>query len=210
MRKPRFFHSEWVFLLISGFLMLGLAACKEKKPDNGEQPEIVSCPGLDSLYNRMDEIEAQLAAENVEWGSVKANLDVLHNELKTNLADEKGGSCYFLDNFYEREEDRFYFIELLTEVIIQQNLEDGILYLVKFRGLFIQDKEITEFISEDLAHVAYHNPAVYLSYLKNHSEQEEMLLNSTRWVTTDKETLIQSFDTLEGSEGIVKFLKERI
>lgn len=202
MRKSRFF--------IPLILVLGLFSCKEKKPKTDPPMQTITCPGLDSLFQTMELTEKQLTNGQASWEVVRGNLDILYLDLKNNLADEKGGDCFFLSNYYEHEEDRFYFIELLTETIIRENLEEGILYLVKFRGLFIMDKEITEFISEDLAHVAYHNPTVYLSYLQHHAEQEEMLLNSTRWVTTDKETLIQSFDTLDGSENIVQFLRDRI
>lgn len=192
---------------LSLFFLLG---CKDSTQTDKPVTQKVHCPELDSLYERMRTVEDQLTAETLQWNAVKPNLDQLYTDIKTNLNTHQDKDCFFLDNYLRPERDRFYFIELLTEVTIQQSLEEGILYLIKFRGLFIQDKEITEFISEDLAHVAFHNPQVYLDYLHKHAEQEEMLLHSTRWVTTDIESLIDSFNTLEGSEKVVRFLEEKI
>ena len=158
------YRSSLLFFLLA---ILVLVSCKNA--GTGEAPSIEqeNCPELDSLYRQMEKVEVLLMAETLHWESLKPELDHLYNNIQHNLNTNQGKQCFFLDNYSRPSRDRFYFIELLTEVTIQQHLEAGILYLIKFRGLFIQDKEITEFISEDLAHVAFHNPTVYLAYLKH-------------------------------------------
>ena len=196
----------WIWLLF--IAALGGACSNSSSGPADSPPQQVSCDSLNLLFDQLSEVEQQLEISSPIWNQVRPNLDILLEQLRMNLAQPQS-PCYFLNHEQFPQRDRFRFIELLTEQIVAQDLEEGILYLIKLRGLFNGDEEITEYISEDLAHVALYNPDIYLDYYQHNPSQEEMLLNSTRWVSFDKAQLIAVYTEKPGAEEIVAFLEAK-
>lgn len=172
------------------------------QPDDPDRQE--ACADLDSLFGLMDRLEAHLQAEGaLDEGLMEKTSRALEKNLHSGAQD-----CHYLNHHHAPERNRFFFAELLTEKTSADTLPLGIYYLIRFRGLFSEDPEITEFFSEELAHVAHANPHAYTAYIRRYPNQKNMLLHSTRWRKRELPGLIGRFRAMQGGEEIAGFLEE--
>ena len=164
-----------------------------------------SCNALDSLFGSIQKMdEALLSGEN--WDACLPLLDRSLAALEANQTEENK-PCDYLDQRLKPDEPRLLFVESLRERIEKDTIAEGIYYLLRFRGVFKEDVEISEFFSEELAHIAMRNPACYLEYVTQNPDQEVMLLYSTKWNKLDLETLLNRFEDLDSLGTVVAFLQ---
>jgi hypothetical protein len=188
-------------------LLLAMGSCKPNTPEGpGTEPaDSAGCAQLDTLMQSLQKFEA-LAAD-ASWAEMQPALDDLTARLRVNM-DARNDTCSFFNLKLYPDVDRFGFIELLKIRITEDSIVQGILYLIKLRGAFCVDKEITEFMSEEMAHVAVDNPTVFLRYYNDNPGQQELLLHSTRWHNVNIDSLVSRFNRLQGGEPIASYLLE--
>lgn len=195
-----------VFRSVILAIALALAACDSGKAPVATPAPKPDCARLDTLLGGLSTVQHLLDDTAQSWAAVKPPLDELlegiHVYLNSGSAD-----CHFLNQKLHPEVERFAFVEALRRRIVRDTLSDGIYYLVRFRGLFPRDKEIAEFFSEEIAHVAYRNPEAFVSYLRRDPGQKEMLLNTTRWTVFNTDTLSARFGRTPGGEGVKAFIE---
>jgi hypothetical protein len=193
------------FSWVKWVLCLSLAACQANEsispPPLGNQV----CGELDSLFQTLTEMDSVLANE-APWEVCKPYLlaslaPLSHNQRKDNK------DCNYLDQKYRADEPRLLWVETLRNRIEQDTIPEGIYYLLRWRGVFKGDPEISEFFSEELSYVAMGNPACYWGYLKQNPDQEVMLLYSTKWNALDLDTLVGRFGRLPDADPVVNFLR---
>lgn len=120
---------------------------------------------------------------------------------------EEDKPCDYLDQRLAPDEPRLLFVESLRDRIESDTISAGIYYLLRFRGVFKEDREISEFFSEELATIAMRNPACYLGYVSENPDQEVMLLYSTKWNKLDLDTLLGGFEDLDSLGTVSAFLQ---
>jgi hypothetical protein len=145
-------------------------------------------------------------AEGQPWASCTAQLKPLIESLRTDMGADTS-VCYYLNMRVFPDQDRLLFIDFLRERTETDTLPEGIYYLLRLRGLFDHDHDISEYLSEELAHVALVNPSCFHRYLVASPDQEVMLLRSTKWNRLDLDTLIQRFARIDTSSAVLTFLR---
>jgi succinate dehydrogenase flavin-adding protein (antitoxin of CptAB toxin-antitoxin module) len=189
-------------------LMCGLlfTACPspETQPKSGE--DSLACAGLDELMLRLSEVN-QMLEDGEEWESCKTHLSNVVELMDQNMQQPEE-RCHYLNQHNYPERPRFVFVETLSDRIRKDTLAGGLYFYVRLRGIFGDDAAISEYFSEELAHLALNSPDSYLRYLQSNPDQEVMLLYSTKWNFLDADTLIQRFSRRQGSEAVVDYLKE--
>jgi hypothetical protein len=192
----------WPLLFLA--LLLGLTSCDPAGKKTPHQSDSLNCSQLDTLMQSLDAF--QLLVMDAGWEEMQPSLDQLTHHLRNNI-ERRNDTCSFFNMQYYPDADRFGFIELLKERITEDSIPQGILYLIRLRGIFCVDKEITEFMSEEMAHVAVDNPSVFLKYYQDNPGQQELLLHSTRWNNVNTDSLIARFSRLEGGSPIADYLR---
>lgn len=187
-------------------MVLGLlAGCAEQPSGTTEQQ---TCARLDSLFQMMDTVEARLADEPVNWMEATHALDDALGMLRENISRQET-ECSYLNHDHQPNRSRFIFVDFLTSSAIRDTFPEVLSYLVRIRSIFGEDVEINEYLSEELAHIAYANPLAYVRYLESYPSQRQLMLNSTRWNPVNLEKLILKFtDVPEGGE-VVEFLRTK-
>lgn len=196
-------------ILWAGALLL-LSGCGgdpagEPAPQPGQDTlQARTCVDLDSLFGLMDRVEANLQTEDaLDESLMEETSKALEQNMRAGSRD-----CHYLNHHHAPERNRFFFAELLSNKTATDTLPQGIYYLIRYRGLFSGDPEITEFFSEELARVAHRNPHTYTAYLRRYPNQKNMLLNSTRWRKRELPSLIERFRDLQDGEEIALFLEK--
>lgn len=190
-------------LLFCGLLFTACPA-PESRISSGQ--DSLGCAGLDELILRLDEVN-QMVETGKDWSACKAKLSQVMEMMENNIRED-GERCHYLNQQNHPERPRFMFVESLSERIRRDTLPDGLYYYVRLRGIFGDDAAISEYFSEELAHLALNSPDSYLRYLLANPDQEVMLLYSTKWNFLDADTLIQRFSRRESSDPVVEYLKE--
>jgi hypothetical protein len=186
-----------------GLILLLATACRQEGTTT-PTPIASPCAELDSLFSTLKAMDSVLL-EGTYWEECVGLLQTSLQQLSHNQRPENK-DCNYLDQRILPDEPRLLFVETLRSRIEQDTLPAGIYYLLRYRGIFKEDPEISEFFSEELAHLAYSNPACYLGYLNQNPDQEVMLLYSTRWNTMDLDTLLARFGRLPAAEPVRNFL----
>lgn len=194
----RFF--PWMLITL-GLFLIGCDVAVQT--ESGKPME--NCAQLDSLFQDIRVMDEALL-ENKDWGNCLALLDKSLLGLEANQQVE-GKPCDYLDQRFLPDEPRLLFVESLRDRIESDTISQGIYYLLRFRGVFKEDAEISEFFSEELAHIALRNPACYLEYVRQNPDQEVMLLYSTKWNPLDLDTLLSGFEPLDSGGTVVAFLQ---
>jgi hypothetical protein len=143
--------------------------------------------------------------ESAPWETCKPYLQASLAPLARNQRPDNP-DCNYLDQRYRPDEPRLLWVEDLRNRIEEDTISEGIYYLLRWRGIFKTDPEISEFFSEELSYVAMSNPACYWGYLAQNPDQEVMLLYSTKWNTLDLDTLVNRFGRLPDAGPVVQFL----
>ena len=73
----------------------------------------------------------------------------------------------------------------------------------------MEDPEIFDNLSEEMAHVGFANPQAYVRYLQHYPEQKELILHSTRWNPVNVPKLRQKFEPVPGGAEVAEFLSLR-
>ena len=193
-----------ILIIAISFIAISFTACNSEK----SQSAVSKCPDLDQLFSQMDRIEMTLEAEPFEVDGSEALLDSIESGLKANLASGKT-DCSFLNQQAHPKKVRFEFIEPLTARTLEKKLTSGLSRLFSLSQLFKSDKEISEYLGEELAEIASANPQLYNDYYANLGDSKELLLKATRWVVTDKNKLASSFSAMAGGEELVRFLQSQ-
>lgn len=185
---------------------LGLALWSCQSESTQVPPPPSSCGGLDSLIQNIEHFTGTMSGETPATSEVEALLLPIMQGLRHNMAQED--SCNYLDDHHYPDHVRFDFVEQLTRWSIRDTIPDGIRQLIKLRGIFIEDQAIAEFFSEEIARIALQNPLCYQRYFDAHPSQQQLLLNSTEWSTTDLNTLIDNFKRVAPQPKISAFLEK--
>lgn len=191
---------RFIFPILAGLLLW--AGCVDSDPQPNPPKE--ECKSLAELLDRIEALDSAMQG-NGKWEDCQGFVEPALEGLATNAKNESE-ECNFLNQHHFPDRPRFLFVESLRDRIERDTITEGIRYLVRLRGIFSEDEEITEFFSEELAHVAMRNPACYLGYIHENPDQEVMLLFSTKWNYMDADTLIAKFGRLEDSEAVTKYL----
>ncbi len=192
---------KWAVLI----LCLSSAACRQEPAPQAPSLGNQVCGELDSLFGTLTRMDSVLM-NGEPWEICKpllqSSLDPLsHNQRKNNE------DCNYLDQRHRPDEPRLLWVESLRSRIEEDTISEGIYYLLRWRGIFKADPEISEFFSEELSYVAMGNPACYLGYIQANPDQEVMLLYSTKWNAMDLDTLIGRFGRLPSADPVVNFLR---
>jgi hypothetical protein len=162
------------------------------------------CAELDSLFQTLGTMDSMLV-NGAAWEACDPYLQASLTPLTRNQRPENK-DCNYLDQRYRPDEPRLLWVENLRSRIETDTIPEGIYYLLRWRGVFKHDPEISEFFSEELSYVAMNNPACYWGYLQQNPDQEVMLLYSTKWNTMDLDTLMDRFSRIPKSEPVLHFL----
>lgn len=183
-------------------LCLAWSACgpAAAPPRKAEQP----CDELAALLQQVRAAETALM-ESQPWPACTAALKPLLQGLHDHMGADTS-ECYFLNMRKFPDQDRLLFVDLLRDRSETDTLPEGIYYLLRLRGLFEHDHDISEYLSEELAHVALVNPHCFHGYLQANPDQEVMLLYSTKWNPLDRDTLIARFSRIDSSSAVIPFL----
>jgi hypothetical protein len=187
-----------------GWMILALAACK---PDVTSPPTPLAhqaCGELDSLFTTLTAMDSVLM-NGEPWEVCKPYLQSSLSPLSRNQRKDNK-DCNYLDQRIRPDEPRLLWVETLRSRIEEDTISEGIYYLLRWRGIFKDDPEISEFFSEELSYVAMGNPACYWGYMRQNPDQEVMLLYSTKWNAMDLDTLEGRFSRLTGADPVVSFL----
>lgn len=191
----------FVLSLLASFCLVWSACGSSAGPvKKAEQP----CEALAALLEQVRGTETALA-EGQPWSACTAQLKPLLAGLRDHMGTDTS-ECYFLNMRKFPDQDRLLFIDLLRDRTETDTLVEGIYYLLRLRGLFEHDHDISEYLSEELAHVALVNPHCFQGYLRANPDQEVMLLYSTKWNPLDHDTLIQRFQRIDSSSAVIPFL----
>jgi hypothetical protein len=184
-----------------------LSACKGGK--SAPSPVVTEqCQALDTLFSKLEEMEAALL-DGREWEQCKPML--MDGLIALEENHELGDSlCNYLDQRHHPDVPRLLWVESLRSRIEEDTISEGIYFLLRFRAVFKDDNEISEFFSEELASIALNNPQCYLGYLLKNPDQEVMLLYSTKWNKLDLPRQSLAFGTLEGGGVVADFLKNKL
>lgn len=186
-------------------LLMCLASCRADTASLPPAHENQVCGELDSLFATLSRMDSVLI-NGEEWEICKpllhSSLEALsHNQRKDNK------DCNYLDQRYRPDEPRLLWVETLRSRIEEDTISEGIYYLLRWRGIFKGDPEISEFFSEELSYVAMGNPACYWGYMEANPDQEVMLLYSTKWNAMDLDTLVGRFSRIQTATPVVNFLR---
>lgn len=192
---------KWGIVALAIFTMIG---CGPEAKVDGQ----ADCALLDSLFNHTDSLEKLLADPTPSWVQIKILLEPTMHIMARNQ-DSPSNECSYLDHRYRPEKERFLFVDLLSEAAINDTFPEIIQYLVRLRGVFGEDPEIFEYLSEEMAHVGFANPRAYAQYLEDFPEQKKMILNSTRWNPVNVPKLRKKFESIPAGEEIAAFLAKR-
>lgn len=182
-----------------------LAACQSGESLSPPPPATPTCSELDSLFSTLGQMDSMLI-NGAPWEACEPYLQSSLAPLSHNQRPENR-DCNYLDQKYRPDEPRLLWVETLRSRIEEDTISDGIYYLLRWRGVFKSDPEISEFFSEELSYVAMSNPACYWGYVKENPDQEVMLLYSTKWNALDLDTLIGRFTRLPDAFPVVNFLR---
>lgn len=192
-------------MFILGLLLATACQPSPSDPDAGPDPA-PRCAALDTLMATLHAVDSLLPLPN-NWPNCSDRLRRVLDLMERNVrqGDE---SCHYLNQQNYPERPRFLFVDHLADRIRRDTLSEGLYFFVRLRGIFSDDPEISEYFSEELAHVALVNPVAYLDYLHANPDQEVMLLYSTKWTLLDADRLIGQFSGLEGSAPVVDYLRD--
>lgn len=193
-------HTIWFLLCL-----FGLGACGPTASTNHEPVES-DCPLLDSLFRAIHSFK-ETSPQNTPTAEREAKLEAMVSAFE-NQGNESQDSCSYLDQNLHPDEERFDFVAPLTDWIVEDTFYQGIYYVIRLRASFNEDPAITEFFSEELAGIALHSPYCYAQYLSAHPAQEPLLLNSTRWSTTNLDALLTGFREVGAGKNILAFLEK--
>ncbi|MEM7036216.1 MAG: hypothetical protein AAF570_04480 [Bacteroidota bacterium] len=192
----------WIIFAIAGNLIWGCAG-ESAQP---KTPSLPKCEALGQIVGQLDSLET-LLYNGGKWSVAQRLLENALTGLEKNVrAGDK--NCDYLNHRQYPDHGRFLFVEAHRDRREQDTFPDGMKYIIRLRGIFGEDADISEFLSEELAHVARRNPACFMRYIEENPHQEVMLLYSTRWNLLDADTLIARFGRLPDSESIVEYLEE--
>jgi hypothetical protein len=180
-------------------------ACKRESKQEPISIHQQPCAELDSLFQVLGSMDSALI-ENADWASCRPFLQASLDPLSYNQRPENT-DCNYLDQQYRPDEPRLLWVESLRSRIETDTLAEGIYYLLRWRGAFNHDPEISEFFSEELSYVAMNNPLSYWQYIETNPDQEVMLLYSTKWNRLDLDTLIARFGRIEAAHPVHQFLQ---
>lgn len=198
-------HPSLAGIILLSVLLPFFAACDPEGTDKPPGTDSLNCSQLDTLMQTLDHF--QVLATEAGWDEMQPSLDQLTHHLRNNI-ERRNDTCSFFNMQYYPDADRFGFIELLKTRITEDTIPQGILYLIRLRGIFCVDKEITEFMSEEMAHVAVENPYVFLKYYQDNPGQQELLLHSTRWNNVNTDSLVARFSRLPGGDSVAAYLRD--
>lgn len=167
-----------------------------------------ACEALDSLFDKLAKMEMALL-DGEDWKQCKP---LVQDGLAALEARHKAGDtiCNYLDQRHHPDIPRLLWVESLRSRIEEDTIAEGIYYLLRFRAVFKDDQEISEFFSEELASIALNNPNCYLGYLIENPDQEVMLLYSTKWNRLDMASQAKAFENLEGGAIVADFLNTKL
>lgn len=191
-------------LALLASICLAWSACTPAAPPTAKAED--PCDALAALLTQVRATETALM-EAQPWPACTTQLQSLLQGLQTDMGSDTS-ACYFLNMRKFPDQDRLLFIDLLRDRTETDTLPDGIYYLLRLRGLFEHDHDISEYLSEELAHVALVNPHCFQRYLQANPDQEVMLLYSTKWNPLDRDTLIQRFTRIDSSSPVIPFLQQ--
>ena len=195
--KPRLLIIPAIFSLT-----ILLSACDKttSKADPGEKQ---ACPELEKIFSEMDAFEGSITSG--PWKEAAPKLDSLIQDIDHNVHTSVD-SCSFLNHQQYPEKVRFVFVSDLTAKIINDTLAEGISRLVKLHNVFSDDQEVTEFIGEDLNHIAQSNPIAYLDYYNEQDSTTKVRVEDiTRWSSHPGKAIF-IFEQLPKSEALVEYI----
>lgn len=190
---------------ICGCLLL-LATLTACQPGSTQEPEAKPCERLDRLIGHIEafqETAAVTAAAN--RNQAEPLIETIIATLDSNQ-QQSPGECSYLNEEAHPTHIRFEFVDQLTQWTIRDTQPSGIYHLIELRGIFSDDAAISEFFSEEIARVALENPSCYLGYFQTHPNQQQYLLNSTKWSLPDLPRLIQGFEAIDPQGQVHAFL----
>lgn len=194
-------HGILLFSLLCTCL---LTACAD--PARNTPKAQAPCHQLDSLLQQVTAVETALL-EDQDWTTCANLLRPMLDDLRHNMQDDSS-ECNFLNLKKFPDHDRFMFVELLRDRTEQDTIPEGIYFLLRLRGIFDTDHDISEYFSEELHLVALNNPHCFDTYLRTNPDQEVMLLYSTKWNPLDLDTLIAKFNRIDSASPAVTFLTD--
>lgn len=194
---------EWIYYGL-GMLLLMWGCGENNSVPNPPNSPTAPCSQLDTLVGQIESFSTLLTAPAVDPNQIDRELPAILDGLRRN--QNAADSCNYLDGTYFPDHLRFDFVGHLTQWAIRDTIPLTVRYLVKLRGIFIDDTAISEFFSEEIARIALRNPIAYQTYFNDHPAQQQMLLNSTQWRSLNLDDLIANFENIAPQPRIHQYL----
>ncbi|MCB9234290.1 MAG: hypothetical protein H6581_21715 [Bacteroidia bacterium] len=189
--------------------LLGLAAilfaCGGQKTQQDE-PE-ASCTQLDSIFTDIHTLESQLSAQAADWAQIDQLSAKVVEGIRLNMASPQV-ECLFINQKSHPKKERFGFLEPLSSAIIREKQAASIIHIFQLGRIFKSDPEISEFIGEELGHIAYDSPETYSQFLTNQEASSRDVIQDTRWRVEGSDSMAQVFQGL-GQEAVSQYLEEK-
>lgn len=182
--------------------LLALFGCTPDTRQISESP----CVQLDSLVLDIQTLEDHIELQK-PWADVDASMKKVIEGLALNQSIG-AGECSFINHHQHPQLIRFEFVERLTDRVIREHYSPGIGYLLELQHIYHQDKEISEYVSEELALVALHAPDAYVTYLAQQPELADSVLNISRFEICDPDSLKSAFTGQENGKVVIQYLSE--
>lgn len=187
-----------ISLIIVALLLV--QACQQPVKSYAEISD--SCERLNRLMYSVRQVDRALNQKK-EWPEIEPLLEESLVLMKTNLTDSSA-QCRFQDHEYYPLYARFIFSDDLSTQIMRGNYPEAFSYLIQFGELYSGDAEISEYFSEKLAMIAYHNTEVWYRYYENHPDKRDSLIHNTRWKIMEKSRMSRRLKQMKHGDDILK------